>query len=266
MIAKPLSLSPFVVALVAASALAPSASAQDVPPEKQKGVRGRVVVAAELPTTAVPLSPEREAALRGAAIVRRPIRVPKKLSEPPGALVVMLEGDGIRDDKLESPRLVLAGMRLTPGSLVVPRVITVEVENQQGVPVTFVDAGGAEIGKAAAGQVGQLTLKPGVTFVRVKEMPFATASVRVLERGRALPLKNGEIPLTDITGGTYMLTFFLGSEPLRAQELSVPDLGLVFIDATVSEKGVVDVSIKDASQRVALPPSGVPNEAPPGSP
>lgn len=242
------------------------ASAQEEPIEREQGVRGRVVVAPELPTTPWPLSEEREAALKTAALVRRSVRLASRISEPPGPLVVMLEGDGIKQDRLDVPKLVLEGMRFTPGGIVVPRVVPVPVENKMQTPVTLIDGNGSVLAQVGPGQTVEVALNAGTTIMRVKEMPFATTSVRVLERGRVLPVESGDIPLTDIPGGLYMLSFFLGSEPLRVQELTVPDESLVFIDATVSQKGVVDISIKDASQREAVRPSGVPKEPAPAPP
>jgi hypothetical protein len=254
-----------VLAVLGVSAL--PAHADD--PAKDKGVSGKVVVAPELATTAWPLSPERERALVTPALVRRPVRATTPVTELPGPLVVMLEGEGIREENPKAPTLVLEGMRFVPGTIVVARVLPVEVQNKQEGPVTFVDETGAEIGKAGPGETATLKLKTGMTLVRVKELPFATAAVRVLERGRVLPLKDGNIAMTAIPGGEYMLTFFLGSEPLRVQELVIPDQGLVYIDATVSQKGVVDVSIKDASMRTAVPvsvPAPTPTPKPPPGP
>jgi hypothetical protein len=231
--------------------------------EKQKGVRGKVVVAPELATTPWPLSPEREKALVTPAIVRRPMRAPSPVTEMPGPLVVMLEGEGIREDAPKAPALTLSGMRFMPGSVVVARPIAVEVQNKQAIAVTFVDDQDQVLAKAAPGETAQLKLKPGLTLVRVRELPFATMAVRVLERGRVLPVaEGGDMPLQDIPGGEYVLTFFLGSEPLRVQPLVVADGGLMYIDATVSQKGVVDVSVKDASVRVSVPVS-VPAPRPP---
>lgn len=241
------------------AALAPAAWAQDVPLDKQKGVRGRVIAAPELFTAPVPLSADRERALRGEALVRRPLGRPlAPIVEPPPALVVMLEGNGIRQESAETPRLVVEGMRIQPGGLVTPRPVAVQIENRQASEITVVDGGGRVVVKVAPGATADASLGAGEHLLSIQEMPFATAAVRVLERGRVLPVKGEEIPLVDIPGGEYTLTFFFGAEPLRIQQLVVPDQGLVFIDATVSALKVVEVSVKDASMRVAVPPSGVP--------
>lgn len=228
----------------------------DVPLEKQKGVRGRVVVAPDLLSTPVPIGEERERLLRSPAIVRRPMgRKPTPILEAPPDLVVMLEGDGLpKAEGAVLPKLVFHGMRFLPGSVVVPRPSRVQVENKDQRPITVV-AGKLASPAIAPGEVGEIDLPAGEHLLTVKELPFAAASVRVLDKGRALPVKEGEIPLVDIPGGSYQLTFFLGSEPLRIQPLTVPDRELVFIDATVSALKVVEVSIKDASMRVAVPPT-----------
>lgn len=248
---------PALVLVALATFVAPSpALAQDVPIEKQKGVRGRVVVAPELLSTPVVIEGERERLLRSPAIVRRPMgRKPTPIVEPPPALVVMLEGDGLpKLDGGSLPKLVFQGMRFSPGSLVVPRPSRVQVENKHNKPITLLASGksGAAI---PPGEVGEIELPAGEHMLTVKELGFAAANVRVLEKGRPLPVKDGEIPLVDIPGGSYQLAFFLGAEPLRIQPITVPDRELVFIDATVSALKVVEVSIKDASMRVAVPPT-----------
>lgn len=239
-----------------------AARAQDVPLEKQKGVRGRVVVAPELLSTPVPIEGERERLLRGTALVRRPMgRKPLPLVENPGDLVVMLEGEGLpKPEGATLPKLVFSSMRFTPGSIVTARPTRVQIENKQGTPITVESATAAGAAKSsgpiAPGATGEIDLAAGDHLVTVKELPFASASVRVLDKGRPLPLTaEGEIPLVDIPGGGYQLTFFLGAEPLRIQPINVPDRELVFIDATVSALKVVEVSIKDASMRIAVPPT-----------
>jgi hypothetical protein len=248
---------PFFATLLLA-ALGSPARAQEVPLDKQKGVRGRVVVAAELLNKPTPLTPERERPLRGNAAVRRPLgREIAPIVEPPPALTIMLEGEGIRTENVEPPKLVVEGMRIVPSGLVAPRAMAIQIENRQATAITVVDKGGAVVAKIEPGATADAPLRVGQHSLSIQEMPFATASVRVLERGRILTLKDGEIPLSDIPGGEYTLTFFFGAEPLRIQPLLVPEAGLVFIDATVSALKVVEVSIKDASMRVAVPPSGL---------
>ena len=60
-----------------------------------------------------------------------------------------------------------------------------------------------------------------------------------------------------------MLTIYIGAEPARQQEIRIPEDGLLFIDATVSQAGVVDVSVKDVSARLALPGQGGPEDGAP---
>jgi hypothetical protein len=240
------------------------AQAEAVPLDKQKGVRGRVVVAPDLFTTPVPLSEAREKELRTPALVRRPLgREVKAIVEPAPSLVVMLEGEGIRQENPEIPKLRVEGMRFIPGGIVAPRAMAVQIENREAVAINIVDETGARVATIPPGATADANLRTGEHLLHVAEQPFATAAVRVLDRGRVLPVANGEIPLVDIPGGEYTLTFFFGAEPLRIQPLVVPEQGLVFIDATVSAHRVVEVSIKDASMRVAVPPSGVPKDGPP---
>lgn len=253
----------FLVLLVVCG-LSTAGRAQDVPLDKQKGVRGRVVVAPDLLKKPAALSVDRERALRGTAMVRRPLGRPlTPLVEAPPALVITLEGDGMRQDTTVVPKLTFEGMRFSPGSMVIPRPMAVQLENKHGSAITVVGTAGAVIAKVEPGQTSDVNLRPGMQLLSVQEMPFATAEVRVLENGRELTLRDGEIPLSNIPGGEYTLTFFHGAEPLRIQPLTVPESGLVFIDATVSALKVVEVSIKDASMRVALPPSSVGGDAVP---
>jgi hypothetical protein len=242
--------------LVIALSASVRAQPQRVPLDQEQGVRGRVVIAPELLSTPVPLSPERERRLRGTAIVRRPMgRKLQLLAEPPSAFVVMLEGEGLRGgDNVAQPLLIVQGMRFSPGGLVIPRPTRLQIENKQSMAVTIL-AGARPTRPIAPGEIGEIELAAGQHLLTIKELPFASADVRVLERGRALPLNDDEIPLTDIPGGTYDLTFFFGAEPLRIQPIIVPDTSLVFIDATVSALKVVEVSVKDASMRVAVPPT-----------
>lgn len=255
------------VGLVAVALLvrAGVARAEEVPLDKQIGVRGQVVIAPELLSTPVPLTGERERRLRSGAIIRRPLgRKPRPLVEAAPPLVVMLEGDGLRvPENGALPKLVLQGMRFSPGGMVIARPTRVQIENKEGIPIT-VTTGAQSTAPIAPGEVGELELRAGVYLLTTRELPFASADVRVLDQGRVLPLKDHEIPLVAIPGGTYQLTFFFGAEPLRIQDITVPDRGLVFIDATVSALKVVEVSIKDASMRVAVPPTlRAPPDAPP---
>ena len=237
--------------------LAAAAGAQEAPPDKQRGVRGRVIVAPELwRADTWPITGVREAALRSGAIVRRPVgRALKPLVEHAPPLTVMLEGGGLRQESPETPTLKVTGMRFVPGSIVVPRAVVARVQNGEAVPITII---GGDCGpvKIAPGETGDVSLKPPTPSadgtvapveLSVAEWPFAKALARVLPSGRTLPVKDGEVPLQDIPGGEYTLTFFLGAEPIRQQPLTVPERGVVFIDATVSAKGAVDVSIKDSA-------------------
>lgn len=236
-----------------------TAAAQAVPIEQQKGVRGRVLVAPELVKKTRPLAPEREKLVRGPANVRRWMgRGMVALSEPIPSLVVTIEGAGLKLEVQETPRLVVQGMTISPSYVVVPRPTVIKVENRQEAAITLVSRTGDVILKVAPGETGDASLMPGEHLVSIREMPFAVASVRVLERGRILPYNaDGEIPLQDIAGGDYTLAFFLGTELLQKTPISVPEQGFIFIDATVSARKTVAVALKDPSMRLALPPTGV---------
>ncbi len=233
---------------------------------EEMGVKGHVVVAPELASTPWPLSEERERAMASSALVRRALRKPAKLTELAPSVVVMLEGEDIRDDNATSATMSVTGMHFVPASIVLARAQPFSVTNMQKTTLTFIDGDGKELARAAPGDTATITLPAGERTLRVREMPFVTASVRVLAKGRVLAVKGGDIELTAVPAGDYMMTFFLGSEPLRVQPLQVPPGSLLYIDATVSAKGVVDVSIKDAAMRVAVPVSVIatqPRPAPP---
>lgn len=253
-------------------ASAGSAAQEQVSPDKQRGVRGRVVVAPELwSDEAWPITGVRESALRSAALVRRPAgQGVKPLVEATPPLTIMLEGGGLRQESPETPTLKVAGMRFVPGSIVVPRAIVARVQNDEKVPLTILGGDGGPV-KIAPGETGDVPLKAppagadGIVapvVLSVQEWPAARALARVLPAGRVLPLKDGEIALQDIPGGEYTLTFFLGAEPIRQQPLTVSERGVTFIDATVSAKGAADVSIKDSRAMVPIAPPMPP--APPG--
>ncbi len=263
------------VAVAAAAIAVTGVHAQEAPIEKQRGVRGRVVVAPELwRTDAWPITGARAEALASGAIVRRPLGRPlKPLVEKTPPLTVMLEGGGLRQESPETPTLKVAGMRFVPGSIVVPRAVVARVENTDGVPITITggDSGPVTIAPGATGDVALKAGPPAAdgsiapVVLTIAEWPFAKALARVLPSGRVLPVKDGEIALQDIPGGEYTLSFYLGAEPIRQQPLVVPERGVVFIDATVSVKGAADVSIKDTAA-VPIAPSLPPPPPPPPPP
>lgn len=256
-----------VLAALAAALASPASRAQDqVSPDKQRGVRGRVVVAPELwRDEPWPITGVRESALRSAALVRRPAgHGVKPLLEATPPLTIILEGGGLRQENPETPTLKVSGMRFVPGSIVVPRAIVARVQNDEKVPLTIVGGDGGPV-KIAPGETGDVPLKAPTAgadgavapvVLSIQEWPAARALARVLPAGRVLPVKDGEIPLQDIPGGEYTLTFFLGAEPIRQQPLVVSERGVTFIDATVSAKGAADVSIKDSGAMVPIAPPG----------
>ena len=99
-----------------------------------------------------------------------------------------------------------------------------------------------------------MSLPEGVNVLVLKELPYAAATVRVLKRGRFLSIDDsGELSPVDLTGGDYYLSFYLGANQLRREKMTIPENGQRFIDATISENTVVDVSIKDAAIQIAIP-------------
>jgi hypothetical protein len=232
-------------------------------PPKEVGVRGRLVVAAELASAKVwPVDEERAKLLRSPANIRRLRgRVPLPLKEPMPALAVVVEGEDVRAVPSPERRLVVEGMRFSPGQALLPRAGSIVIENQHDTFVTVVDTrvvGGKTetnaLATIAAGAKESVELGDGEHTLGLKELPYARANVRVLRQGRILPVNaDGTIPYVDLASGDYSLAFFLGAAELRREPLTIAPNGLVFIDATVSANTVVDVTQKDANLQVAVP-------------
>lgn len=229
------------------------------------GVRGRVVVAKELLSEATwPMDPERAKDLRGGHRIRRAAGrgAGLPLTEPMPELLLVLEG--ARPDGEQPRRLVVEGMRFLPAQILAARPGVITVENRQAQGITVVDERGTELATVMPGQSGEVTLEAGEHTLSIREMPFARAAVRVLGPARFLPwTEKGEIPVVNVEAGDYQLAFYHGANALRMQPLTVPDDGFVAIDATVSANGVVTVSIKDGSLRVAVPQAPVKPATPP---
>ena len=191
----------------------------------QRGVAGHVAVSPELMgATDWPVDEDRAKTRLTPARVRRPMgRALQSLTEPVPELMVVVQGDATRGAVTPiERRLKLEGMRFTPGQILLPRPGPLTIENRQAV--------------------GMITLA-------VKELPYANASVRVLERSLVLPVnEKGDIPLTDVPAGDFQLAVYLGANPLRVQPLQVPEMSVAWIDASVSSKGVVDISVRDTAK------------------
>ncbi|MBM4283434.1 MAG: hypothetical protein FJ137_22715 [Deltaproteobacteria bacterium] len=223
-------------------------------PPSEVGLRGRLVVAPELLAAKEWAVDDRRAeALRTPANVRRPRGRPiAAMTEARPELTVVVIGEDLRDAPAER-RLVVDGMRFLPGQLLVPRVGDVIIENKQSVEITVLD-GKTALQKIPAGTTGTVTLTAGMHELSMRELPYAHASVRVLEHAKVLPFAaDGSLPLVDVPSGEYTLAFFLGAAELRTQKLTVTPNTLLFIDATVSANTVVDVTVKDASVQIAIP-------------
>ena len=232
------------------------ALAQSVPTDRQKSVRGRVVVSPELlAATEWPVDAARAAALRTPANTRRPQgRKLHHITESTPAISIVIEGDDVRPDNLPPKTLVVEGMRFVPGQALLTRPGPIAIENRQGIPLSVVDASKRVLKTLAVGETAQVSLPEGVNVLVLKELPYAAATVRVLKRGRFLSIDDsGELSPVDLTGGDYYLSFYLGANQLRREKMTIPENGQRFIDATISENTVVDVSIKDAAIQIAIP-------------
>jgi hypothetical protein len=235
----------------------------------KSGVRGRVVVAAELASaTNWPLGEELAAEVRAGARVRRPTgRGPQTaLLAPAPPLTVVLEGVRSRDEPTTAT-LRLAGLRFAPGETVIAKGSTVKIDNCHSRALTVSVFRGPSLGKVESGASLEATLAPGLHELRVDEFPFARALVRVLDEARILPVAaDGSIAATAVEGGDYQLAFYQGAQALQSQPLPIPDRSYVAIDAAVSANGVVTVSLKDGGLQVVAVPQPVappPPRAPP---
>jgi len=245
--------------LVGGSLFVPQSLAQEG--DKPTGLRGRVVVAPELlAATEWPVDANRAASLRTPANVRRGQgRRLLPMTESVPDISVVLEGEDVRPDNAPPKTLVIEGMRFAPGQALLARPGPLAVENRQGIPLTVVDDKGTVLATLAVGQTGQFNLAGGVQTLSMKELPYAAATVKVLPRGRLLPFdENGDIALLPLDAGDYSLSFYLGANELFRKPLTMPDGGLLFVDATVSANTVVDASVKDASVQIAVPVGGGP--------
>lgn len=237
----------------------PATLAQETPPgqEAQRGIRGRVIVAPELlGATEWPVDATRAAALRTPANVRRGQgRRLQPMTEALPDIAVVLEGPNVRPDSLPPRTLVIQGMRFSPGQALLARPGNIAIENKQGIPVTLVDEKGQVLKTLAVGATDQIELREGQHVIGMKELPYAVATVKVLARGRVMPFNDetGDLPLVAVDPDDYTLSFYLGANELFRKALSMPDKGVLFIDATISQNTVVDVTIKDASVQIAVP-------------
>ena len=254
-VSSTLSLTAFLI-LLGTALVVPSALAQTPPSEKDRGVRGRVVIAPELlAATEWPVDPSRATALRTPANTRRGQgRKLQPMTEMLPDISVVVEGEDVRPDNPPPKTLIVEGMRFAPGQALLARPGPIAIENKQGIPLTIVDANRRVLKTLAVGETAQITLPEGLNLLSMKELPYAAASVRVLGRGRFLSYDEmGELQQVPLSGGDYTLSFYLGANELRRQPLTVPEKGQLFIDATISANTVVDVTVQDASVQIAVP-------------
>ena len=242
---------------VALATLALPASAD---PPRENGIRGRLVIAPELRDAKEwPVDDVRAAALRTPANVRRARGRPiKAMTEALPQISVVVDGEDLRNEPAPERKMLVEGMRFSPGQMLLPRPGPLEIENKQGQAITVIDETGKVLGTIAPGATGSVQVPEGKHELSMKELPYARASVSVLAHGKLLPIEaDGTIPLVDVPSGEYELAFYLGAAELRTQKLTLPPSGLLYIDATLSANTVVDVTVKDASVQIAIP-VGVP--------
>jgi hypothetical protein len=223
--------------------------------EKERGVAGKVMIAAELlAATSWPVDDDRATSIRTPARLRLPVGRPLlPLTEPMPEVLFMLEGEGLPKDARPPPTIKLRGMRFEPGQFTLPRPGFVAFQNDHNVVLTLVDQDGKELGVLAANQTTQIELVDGMQRLSTKEMPSATATANVRRHGRVMTVRpNGEIDKVDVPGGEYVIAVYLGAKSLRADQVVVPDQGVLFFSYTVSANGVVDVT--PANQAANRPP------------
>jgi hypothetical protein len=233
-------------------ALAPAARAAG---KEEPGVRGKLTLAPELSTAEWSMSADEEKARRAPARVRRPTGRGelKPLSEPTPELLIVL--DGARPGEQAVPRkLVVQGHRFVPGQLLLPKAGDVTIENKMGRKITIIDGQGRALVALEPGEAKAAPLGEGLATLAVEELPYARATVRVLERAKVLPVqKNGDIDFVPVESGEYKLVVYHGAEPVFQQPFQLPEDKIFFIDASVTAKAVVTITVKDATVRIAIP-------------
>lgn len=239
--------------------------AQPATPNREAGVRGRVVVAPELQAaTEIAVEEVRAQSMRTPAYVRRPRgRRIQPMMEPLPALSIVVEGEDVRADSAPPKTIAIEGMRFVPMQVLLTRPGPLAVENRQGQAITLLD-GDRVLETIAVGETRQVNLPAGPHTLSMRELPYARASVKVLEHGRALPFDdNGDVPFVGFVEGEYQLSFWLGVAELHRREFHVSRNGLSYINATVSGNTVVDVKVDDVDDRIATPtPTPAPTSTP----
>jgi len=243
--------------------------AQDPPKDEKAGIRGRVIVEPELlAATERAIDDVRAEALRTSAHARRPRgrRLQPMMAAIPD-LAVVVQGEDVRTEVPPPKTLVVEGMRFVPGQVLLTRPGAIAIENREQVPVTITGKEGV-LATIPPGETKQVNLGADKDdqVLSIKEMPFARAVARVLERGLAVPFDaNGDVPFIPLVEGEYDLSFWLGSQLLFGPTpFSVKRNGLSYIDATISANTVVTLAVKDASVQVAFPVAPIRTPPPAG--
>jgi hypothetical protein len=238
--------------------MAPPAHAQEPVRQEKAGIRGRVVVEPELlAATERPVDAIRAEALETSAHVRRPRgrRLLPMMAAMPD-LAVVIQGEDVRVDSPSPKTVVIEGMRFVPGQVLLTRPGAIAIENRQAQTLTVMGKSGA-LATIAAGETKQVALSSDKEdqVLSLKELPFARAVAKVLDRGLAVPFDaNGDMPFTPLVEGEYSISFWMGSELLYGPTpFQVKRNRTSYIDATISANSVVTVAVKDASMFVAVP-------------
>ncbi|HEY1100870.1 MAG TPA: hypothetical protein VGF99_18160, partial [Myxococcota bacterium] len=104
---------------------------EPTPANRESGIRGHVVIAADLQAaTEVAVGPDRAKTMRTPAHVRRARgRKVQPLVEPMPDILVVVEGEDVRVDNAPPPTMTITGMRFVPGQVLLTRTGPIAVTN-----------------------------------------------------------------------------------------------------------------------------------------
>jgi hypothetical protein len=235
------------VLLLSAALFAAGASAQ-VALRREEGIRGKVVIAPEVQkrTTRV-VDAARAGFLRTPARLRWPSgRSIAQVTEPRGELLVVLTGRDAPREARPAPTVVARGLQFFPAQVLLPRAGELLLKNEQKAPlvVVFEDASHKANDETrvsiAAGETGRLSAPEGNWELVVEGAPYQHASVSVLHDGRVLKMdENGNVPFVEVPGGDYTLSMYVGNTLLAQDALAIPERGLMYFEATVTDAEAV---------------------------
>jgi hypothetical protein len=257
--------------------LAGQASAQ-VALRREEGIRGKVVIAPELlkSTTRV-VDAARAATLRTPARLRWPSgRTLAPVTEPRGEILVVLNGRDAPREARTPPTVVARGMQFFPSQVLLPRAGEFLLKNEQksALVVMFEDAERkANVDtrvSIAPGEIGRIPAPEGNWQLVVEDTPSQRVAVTVLHDGRVLKMAdNGDVAFIEVPGGDYTLSVYVGSTVLSQKPLTIPERGLMYFEATVTEAAtdpVAWVTTPMPARDLVAVPTAVPPVAPPRPP